>query len=91
MTSFLYSSFLIPPLEARLAPTKILSFGVSVGRLGSVWDVSGGCPRDSVYFLVCNNVVTIEKNQSVSFESATAFSPSGPERAKIDPKKSLGQ
>ena len=46
---------------------------------------------DSIYFLVCNNVETNEKIHSVSFESATAFSPSGPERAKIDPKKGLGQ
>ena len=53
--------------------------------------MSGGCLRDSVYFLGCNNVVTIKKIHLVSFEPATAFSPSGPERAKIDPKMSLGQ
>ena len=53
--------------------------------------MSGGCLRDSVYFLGCNNVITIEKIHSVSFEPATAFSPSGPERAKIDAKMSLGQ
>ena len=74
-----------------MAPSKILNFGVSGGCLGSVWEVSEGCPVDSIYFLVCNNVKTIEEIHSVSFESATAFSPSGPERAKIDPKKGLGQ
>ena len=74
-----------------MAQSKILNFGVSVGCLGSVWELSGGCLMDSIYFLVCNNVETIEKIHSVSFESATAFSPSGPERAKIDPKKGLGQ
>ena len=61
-SSFPYSSFLIPPLEARIVPSKILNFGVSGGCLGSVWEVSGGCLRDSVYFLGCNNVITIEKN-----------------------------
>lgn len=59
--------------------------------LKGVWEVSGGCLRDSVYFLGCNNVVTIKKIDLVSFEPATAFSPSGPERAKIDPEMSLGQ
>ena len=34
---------------------------MSVGCLGSVWEVSGGCLVDSIYFLVCNNVETIEK------------------------------
>ena len=58
---FLHYSFLILPLEARLAQSKILNFGVSVGCLGSVWEVSGGCLVDSIYFLVCNNVETIEK------------------------------
>ena len=32
---FLHYSFLILPLEARLAKSKILNFGVSVGCLGS--------------------------------------------------------
>ena len=62
LTNFLYSLFLITPLEAMLAPSKILNFRVSGGCLGSVWEVSGGCLRDSVYFLGCNNVATIEKN-----------------------------
>ena len=41
----------LPPLEARLAPSKILNFGVSGGCLGSVWEVSGGVKHclDSVW------------------------------------------
>ena len=38
LTSFLHYSFLILPLEARLAQSKILNFGVSGGCLGvSEW------------------------------------------------------
>ena len=46
LISFLYCNFLIPPLEARIAPSKILIFGVSGECLGIVWwcqTLSGQC------------------------------------------------
>ena len=45
------SNFLIPPLEVRLAPSKIMNFGVSAGCLWSVWEVSDGVKHclDSVW------------------------------------------
>ena len=57
-----YSNFLIPPLEARLDPSKILNFGVSGECLGvsgrclavsnTVWIVSGLKERDSYQFFI---------------------------------------
>ena len=59
---FFYSNFLIPPLEARLDPSKILNFGVSGECLGvsgrclavsnTVWIVSGLKERDSYQFFI---------------------------------------
>ena len=51
LTSFLCSNFLITPLEVRLAPSKIMNFGVSAGCLWRVWEVSGGVKHclDSVW------------------------------------------
>ena len=59
---------------------------MSGGCLGSVWEMSGGCLRDSVYFLGCNNVDTIKKNSlDVIWASHGLFS-QWPRKGKNWPK-----
>ena len=41
---------------------------------GGVWSVSGGCLRDSVYCLVCNNAKTIETSSVLPLEAKSALS-----------------
>ena len=69
-------AYSLSPSCLRLVKTCYI-FGVSVGCLEGVWEVSGICLSDFRY--CCGGMVLIHliKIQFGSFESAASFSPSG--------------